>query len=299
MAEPVADTPVDLDDFDHATAVSGGDGKYIGDVNPAWDGPLTTHGGVLSGLIVNACEAEVNQDRGRQVRTVSSQYLRPPSHGPVELEVRRLREGRRFVNLAVELKQNDRLCVTSLVTYANRGIEDLLAFGPKRPECAPAPAREAPTIEPADWTGDADGWLGFPEFAPAFFRRTLTAPRFGSPPFLGDTEVGNGPLHTGGWIRTRAPRRIDDAFLAFIVDIFYPTVLAPLRKPAMAPTLDMTTHFRAELPPDGLEDQALLVFNTTIGAAGGVADSDSLVFAEDGTLLAQARQLMLVTGIDT
>lgn len=299
MAEPVAEPAVDLGDFDHATAVTGGAGSYVGEVNPAWDGPLTTHGGVLSGLIVNACELEVNTGHERQVRSVSSQYLRPPSHGPVQITVRKLREGRRFANLAVEMTQNDRLCVTSLVTYGNREMEDLIAFGPTPPECAPAPAREAKSIEPQDYSADADGWLGFPDQAPAFFQRMLMAPRFGAPPFQGKTDFGPGPLHTGGWIRTRKPRRIDNAYLAFLVDIFYPTVLAPLRVPAMAPTLDLTTHFRADVPAEGLDDQALLVFNTTIASSGGVADSDSLVFSEDGTLLAQARQLMLLTGIPT
>lgn len=298
MAEPVAESPTeDVNDFTHATRVEGGAGKYVAEVNPHWDGPLTTHGGVLAGLMINACEAEVNADRSLQIRTLASQYLRPPAHGAVDINVRALRAGRRFTNLAVDMTQNNKLCVTALATYGSRDIDELLAFGPRLPDVAPAPERDAPVVEPHDWTDDSKGWLGVPEQAPKFFQRVLIAPRFGAGPFQGETEVGYGPLHTGGWIRTRTPRRIDDAYLALLVDIFWPTVLAPLRTPAIAPTLDLTTHFRSTLPPEGLDDQPLLVHNTTIAAGGGIAESDSLVFTADGQLLAQARQLMLLTAV--
>ncbi|MGB0889224.1 MAG: hypothetical protein ACPGWS_02975, partial [Solirubrobacterales bacterium] len=68
----------------------------------------------------------------------------------------------------------------------------------------------------------------------------------------------------------------------------------PLRKPAIAPTLDLTTHFRAVLPPEGLPDQPLLVHNTSIAVEDGLADSDSRVFSANGRLLAQGRQLQML-----
>ena len=79
---------------------------------------------------------------------------------------------------------------------------------------------------------------------------------------------------------------------------FWPSILEPMRTPIIAPTLDLTTHIRATLPPDGLPDQPLLVHNTSIAVEDGFADSDSCVFAADGKLLAQARQLQLLAPFD-
>ena len=100
--------------------------------------------------------------------------------------------------------------------------------------------------------------------APPFFRRMLLSPRFGGMLFSGTPADPQRGTENGGWIMTREPRAIDAAWLCFMVDALWPSVLQPLSSPAIAPTLDLTTHFRVSLPPEGLPDQPLLVYNNSI-----------------------------------
>jgi acyl-CoA thioesterase len=61
----------------------------------------------------------------------------------------------------------------------------------------------------------------------------------------------------------------------------------------VVPTFDLTIHFRAELPaPPGW---LLGVFASRV-AAGGAWDADAELWATDGTLVAQGRQLAMLRG---
>ncbi len=79
--------------------------------------------------------------------------------------------------------------------------------------------------------------------------------------------------------------------------MWWPPALEPLTELAGAPTVDLTIHFRAELPRGGLPDQPLLGRFCTSAAAGGFIEEDGVVFASDGTLLAQSRQLALFVAL--
>jgi acyl-CoA thioesterase len=167
------------------------------------------------------------------------------------------------------------------------------------PEVPPAPSRDSPKHPVAEITPDSTGWIEFPDGVPTFFKRMLIAPRFGDAPFAGSDPDPIAGTTNGGWISLPQPRPIDPAFLTLLVDAFWPSVLQPLRTAAMAPTLDLTVHFRKVLPVGGLEDQPLLVQNTSNAVIDGIADSDSKIFASDGTLLAQGRQVQLVAPFPT
>ena len=58
------------------------------------------------------------------------------------------------------------------------------------------------------------------------------------------------------------------------------------------PTVDLTIHFRAELPHPGARDDVVArrVPHRRV-ADGGFLEEDGEVWAPDGTLLAQSRQL--------
>ncbi|MGB1583086.1 MAG: thioesterase family protein [Solirubrobacterales bacterium] len=281
-------------DFDQAIAVDGNHGVYSAVVHPAWDGPLSTHGGLLGSIILGAIDRELDHDKSMQIRSLTCQYLRPPAHGPVEISVEVLRRGRRFASSRATLAHDGKPCVTALATHSVRELPLVDQWSPQAPKADPPPDRDAPMRTPQEMLSGGGGWLEMPAGTPEFFSRLLFAPRFGSGPFVGppvDPDVGT---KNGGWLMTRESRPIDVAYLAFLVDVFWPSVLEPLRKPAIAPTLDLTTHFRAVLPPEGLPDQPLLVHNTSIAVEDGLADSDSRVFSANGRLLAQGRQLQML-----
>lgn len=80
-------------------------------------------------------------------------------------------------------------------------------------------------------------------------------------------------------------------------DSWFPAAFARLGTVVGAPTLDLTVHIRAPLPPPamGPEDFILGVFRTRWGA-GGLWEEDGELWSPDGVLLAHSRQLALVRG---
>lgn len=289
------ENPPEPIDFSRASAVEGSERHFVADVHPSWDGPLTTHGGLLQAIALNAIDAEINPDGAFQPRSITCHYLRPPQHGRVDIFVDPLRRGRRFASTRATISQNGKPSISVLATHSARDLAEIDHWALSPPETAPAPARDAQRISPEAFAaGEQGGWVDFPAEAPQFFQRLLFSPRFGDGPYVGppvDPAVGT---TNGGWITTPEPRPIDAAWLAVLVDGLWPSILQPLRTPAMAPTLDLTTHIRGSIPREGLPDQPLLVHNVSRAVQGGLADSDSFIFAQDGTLLAQGRQLQLL-----
>lgn len=290
--------PRDQPNFDRAIEVQGGSGKYEAVVYPEWDGPLSTHGGLLSALILGAVDREIDDDQ-MQVRAITCHYLRPPAHGVVEIDVKILRRGRRLASSRAELGHDGKTCITALLMHSTRELPEVTDWSIDPPRAGKPPTRDLPSLAPEQIAAGERGWLEMPQGAPAFFSRLLFAPRFGSTPFAGPPPDPKTGTENGGWMMTRNPRTIDVAYLAFLVDSFWPSVFQSLRTPAMAPTLDLTTHFRSVLPEGGLPDQPLLVHNTAIAVEDGIADSDSRIFTVDGMLLAQARQLQMLAPLET
>lgn len=286
--------------FDRAIAVSElGPGRYAATVHAGWDGPLTTHGGILAANILRAVDMQINADRAMQVRTLACHYLRPPAHGGVEIVVTPLRAGHRFASTAATIEQNGKTCVTALLTHSTRGLPEVGRWQPALSEVAPAPPRRAPSLGPVEYYAEpGENWLSMPSGAPRFLQQLKVAPRFGDMLFMGPpVEPGQG-AENGGWLMLPQPRPVDPELLAVFVDAFWPSAMQALRTPAMSPTLDLTIHFRAVLPPEGLPDQPLLAYNNSIALIDGTADSDSRVFTAGGDLLAQARQLQFVAPLE-
>ncbi|MBJ7353743.1 MAG: thioesterase family protein [Thermoleophilaceae bacterium] len=284
--------------FDEASRVTGAERHYSATVHPSWDGPLTTHGGLLAALALNAIDAEINRDNVLQPRSLTCHYLRPPQHGEVEIFVDPLRRGRRFASSRATISQGGKPCIAALATHSARDLPEVAAWALSPPDVPGPPAREDKPMPSEEIADGGEAWLEMPEGIAPFFHRFLLAPRFGHGPFMGppvDPAVGTS---NGGWITTREPRPIDTSWLLFMVDALWPSIFQPIRTPIIAPTLDLTTHIRASIPPEGLPDQPLLVHNYTRAIAGGLSDSDSFVYAADGTLLAQARQLQLVAPLE-
>jgi hypothetical protein len=106
----------------------------------------------------------------------------------------------------------------------------------------------------------------------------------------GDGEVPG----SGGWIRTREPRRLDAPLIAAMTDAWAPAAFVALGRFVAAPTLDLTIHIRRPLPPAGMtpEDHVLVRFTSRLSVAG-VWEEDGELWSPSGELLAQSRQLAL------
>ena len=104
------------------------------------------------------------------------------------------------------------------------------------------------------------------------------------------------PMQVGGWIGLAEPRALDALSLAFFTDALIPAPFMRLREPNAAPTIDLTIHFRASLPltPDPDPNELCLIRVTGGVIHEGFFEEDSVIWAPDGTVLAQSRQLAIL-----
>ncbi|MDQ3320116.1 MAG: thioesterase family protein, partial [Actinomycetota bacterium] len=121
---------------------------------------------------------------------------------------------------------------------------------------------------------------------PPFLDLLVMQPRLGEAPFSGASHA-----ETGGWLGLREERPIDAATVTILADAWYPAPWTRLRALAPAPTIDLTVHFRAPLP---LGDALLLGRFRTGLVRDGFFEEDGELWAPDGTLVAQSRQLGLL-----
>jgi acyl-CoA thioesterase len=282
-------------DFDRATAISQlGDGRFAGEVEDGWGAPPGPNGGYLAAILTRALQHELAPDGDRQLRTLATHYLRPSQPGPIEVEIETVRAGKRFSTGRATAYQNGKETMTALGAFSTPGLPAAATWTPALPAVASAPERAADRLPPGTYRSDSDAWLETTPEMPSIVSRVKIAPRLGGTPFSGrELAPGEGP-QTGGWIELPTPRRIDAAYIALLADVWWPPSLEPLTAPAIAPTIDLTVHIRADLPPDGFPDQPVLGRFRTTAAVNGTMEEDGELFLADGTLLAQSRQLALL-----
>ena len=74
-------------------------------------------------------------------------------------------------------------------------------------------------------------------------------------------------------------------------DGWLPAAFSKLGRFAIVPTFDLTIHFRAPLPAPG---EWLLAEYRSAVSAGGAWEEDGELWTQDGTLVAQSRQLAMM-----
>lgn len=282
-------------ELDRATAVRTlGEGRYAGEVHGEWSAPTGPNGGYLAAIAARALQQHVAPTVERQLRSLTCHFLRPAHEGEIELDVELLRAGSRFSTGRLTATQDGKQTFTALAAFSADGLQGAATWSPAMPVVEPAPPRDAERLELDEYTPGSGSWLAPLEQAPPIVRRVKIAPQFGDRPFAGrELNPGEGPV-TGGWIELPEPRPIDAVYIALLTDVWWPPAFEPLSSAAIAPTIDLTIHVRAALPPAGLPDQPVLGRYSTTAAIDGLIEEDGLLFLGDGTLLAQSRQLALL-----
>jgi|HigsolmetaAR202D_1030399.scaffolds.fasta_scaffold02566_12 acyl-CoA thioesterase len=272
VVPPVTDVP----SLRRDTAVRPlGEGRFAAAISPEWAVPRGPNGGYVAALVLRALTAAVD-DPGRPPRSLTLQYLRPPRFGDCEIAVTVEREGRSVTVLSARLLQDGQPMVAALAAFAV-DFDPGLDFRSPAPDVGPPPELRAVPDDPK---------------LPSLARRLRVAPAFGPRIFSGAEEA-----LAGGWLRLAEPEEHDHLALALYCDAWMPAVSARARGPVAVPTMDLTIHFRASLPHPGLDPATpvLARFRTTT-AAGGFLEEDGEIWAPDGTLLAQSRQLAVFLG---
>jgi acyl-CoA thioesterase len=245
-----------------------GDGRWRGEVSERWWIERGPFGGYVTAMLVRALVAAV-ADPARPPRSLTVHFLEAPAAGPVEVAATIERTGRSMTSVSLRMEQHGRPVALALA-----------AAGP--------------------WRDGEAGWdeLRAPDLPGPEDSPPLEAP--GLPPFTANFDVRwaagePGEARNVTWVRPRPPASLDHVAVAALSDTMVPAAFTRLGRFAAVPTLDLTIHFRAPLPPADDDGWALASFRSGL-AAGGVWEEDGELWSRGGVLLAQSRQLALIRG---
>ena len=283
MAEPTP-APVEAPDkFDRDTAVwreggSAGEAIFGAEVSADWRAGRGPHGGYLAAMLLRAL-TECVADPARAPRSLTIHYPRAPEPGPIRIRTVIERAGRSLSTVSARMEQDGALTALALAAFS------VPWSGPEFADM------EMPQVAPPD-RSRMRGEAVHPS-APPIAHHTTLQRRFGGRPFTGDTAQ---PMEIGGWLGHAEPRPIDALSLAFFSDALIPTLFMRLPEPNAAPTVDLSVHFRTSTPRPqaGAEDDLCLIRIRTGLMHEGFFEEDAVIWASDGTVLAQSRQLALL-----
>ncbi|MGH2807167.1 MAG: acyl-CoA thioesterase [Actinomycetota bacterium] len=262
-----------MSSFETDTAVTPqGDGVFSADVNERWWVVRGPHGGYIAAILLRALMERVGDD-DRPPRSLTIHYVAAPKAGAAEIATTIEREGTSSTFASARMTQNGKLMANAIAVFS-RPWTGLEFFDATMPETVP-PEEGFPV----------NGLEGTPPFLNNFdMRWTL-----GEPPMSGADEA-----LVGGWMRLDEPLVADYPSIACLMDAGPPAIFPRVTEPFVAPTLDLTIHFRTTvpLPNAGPEDYYLGKFWSLMGR-DGFFEEDGQLWSRDGTLIAQSRQLAL------
>jgi acyl-CoA thioesterase len=275
--------------FDRDTAVqplrgAGGDGElaFAAELAPAWQAMRSPHGGYLAAILLRSL-VETAGDPGRAPRSLTVHYARAPESGPVLIRTRLERAGRSLSTLSARMEQDGSLIALAIAAFSVPWSTTEIAELPLPAVAGPDPGRAtSPEVIEAIEQG----------LAPPFLRQLIMQRRIGGPLFAGSSD----PMEVGAWLGLRDPLRPLDAIaLAMFSDVGAPPPLLRLRDPAMASTVDLTVHFRTRTPLASSDPGELCFARLrTQLVHEGFFEADGVIWAADGTVLAQSRQLAVL-----
>jgi acyl-CoA thioesterase len=247
---------------------------FDANVADGWKAGRGPHGGYLAAMLLQALEAAL-ADQARAARSLTIHYARAPEPGPVRIATRIERSGRSLSTLSARMAQEGRLIALVLasfsVPWSGPEIDDL-----------PLPDVEPPSPDRQAGTARSFG-------APAFTEHLVMQQRFQGAPLTGERR----PMEVGAWIGLAEARVVDAPALAFFSDALLPSPFMAIGEPAAAPTIDLTVHFRSSEPRTNPRE---LVYAETSSKLvhEGFFEEDGIIWAADGTVLAQSRQLAIL-----
>ncbi len=275
--EPAPAGMFERDTTVHHTGESAGGKEFAARVSPDWKAGRGPNGGYLAAMLLRAMMGAVEDD-SRAPRSLTIHYLRAPEPGPIAITVKVERQGRSLSSLSAQMRQERGTTALALAAFSVPW---------SGPEVTELPLPDVAPADPAQGSGVMRNFDG-----PEFLRNLVLQPRLGGAPFAGPEQ----PMEFGAWIGMREARALDAPALAFFSDALIPAPFMQLPAPAPAPTVDLTIHFRTALPRSAAGDLHELCFARVRAGAmqEGFFEEDSTIWAADGTLLAQSRQLAIL-----
>jgi acyl-CoA thioesterase len=246
-------------------------GVFEGHVNRDWWIVFGPNGGFLAAMLVKAMGAAVD-DHTRMARSLTIHYTAAPAEGPVRIQTTVERAGRSLTTVSARMEQEGRLIALAIGAFSRARLPAI--------EFDDAPP---PQVPPPEDVPVAESRRELPPFAHQWELRYA----IGTRPFGGS----DGSTLTGGWIKPLDEHPVDAALVAQITDAWLPAVFVRLTEPNAVPTIDLTIHFRADLPLPA--DYVLVTFESRL-SQGGFIEEDGWIWSRDGQLIAHSRQLALL-----
>jgi acyl-CoA thioesterase len=275
--------------FERDTAVVAQDGpeggpprRFGARVSTDWQAGRGPHGGYLAAIILRALALTVAEPE-RAPRSLTIHFARAPRPGAVQISTVVERAGRSLSTLSAQMEQDGKLIALALAAFSVRWSGPELSDIPMPAVAPPDPGREPSTVTQRG--------------GPEFMRFVTLQPRFGGRPFSGADQ----PMELGGWIGLAEPRPLDALALAFFTDALIPAPFMRVTEPIAAPTIDLTIHLREPTPRTSDPAAHELVLARVRGGVlhDGFFDEDVVIWAGDGTVLAQSRQLAILMPLAT
>lgn len=255
-----------MTEFDTDTALEpSGDGRFRGNVTDRWMIGGGPNGGYIAGLLMRGLAALApNPDP----LSVTIHYAGRPEPGPCEVEVGVVSATKSHAFLRASLTQEGSVRAHGLAVFGQRreGLTDILRRSPA--VGAPGEGADRERVAP-------------PVFPMSFLDRFEYRDPSGADLFAGSDD---GPARVGGWTRL-VDRPLDNLAVPLFCDAWPPPMFRR-HMPGMAPTIELTVHFRHAPEPGWHWCQ----FESTV-LSGGYVEEDGEVWSESGTLVAQSRQL--------
>lgn len=258
--------------FARDTAVRpAGVGVYDAAIRQGWDIGGKANGGYLLSIAARAMALETGRP---DPVTITAHYLSPGAVGPVGVEVRTIKTGKRFAVASAALIGGERPLLQVLGTFGDLSAGEG-AF--ERTEAAPPP------LPPPDACVRQHPDQGAPRI-------------FGSMDLRLDPEDAgflrgepSGLMRTRGWFRLLDGEAVETLALLLAVDAFPPTAFNARLPVAWTPTVELTVHLRARPAPGWLRASFATRF-----VSAGFLEEDGEVWDSTGRLVAQSRQLALL-----
>jgi hypothetical protein len=250
-------------------------GVFTTVISDRWSVGAGANGGYVAGLLarslLRAGSGDDPADRSghvtRHLRSVTVHLLAPAMPGPALVRTEVLRAGRSATVIDATLSRDaNPIAVARGVIAADRD-------GPRRN------TRTAPTF-PDPATMRDPGW---PDPLMVRSRYDTRYAVGGFPPERGDVA------EISGWIRPIDGAPVGPAHLVAICDAFPPPVMMLDGPSLTARTMDFTVHLFETLDPP--YPGWIAVTNRSTVSIDGYIETETESWSEDGTLLAQARQL--------
>ena len=267
-----------------------GSGRYRADLSHDWDLVAVPQGGVIAALALRAAGLEVD-DPGQKLRTCTTVFAGQAAAGALEIEVRILRRGRSATQVLSTIRNEG----------AEAGATVLAVFGGSRPGPTFVDVAPPEVPLPAACPSYRDPLPPGIEPRPAlpFWNRVEGRAALGHPPWENHEPVAS---DVATWLRFDQPPLMRDGSLdplgILTLADRMPGCISEMTghggPPWFAPSADLTVHF---LEP--MRGEWLLAHDRARWADDGWASAESLLWDEDGTLVAYATQVMLFTYLST